>query len=213
MRENNPWAPPAWMGEASSTPVSEAAPETVTEPFTLPAQEVPRELWTIREPKPPVATVRKIKRPLRMSIALPLVIVLGLFSAFFSWVTAEPLWLAVGHGSTSTAVVTKCVGNGLTQRCQGEVDGLRVTLLGLESPHVGERVEVQRVNDTSHRAYSGGVFMRWFTGLLMVLLCGCGIALALGVQRQPASRERWAAAGTAFAGPLLVTVGFLAATF
>jgi hypothetical protein len=196
------------MGEASSTPQVDEAPE----PFTLPVQEIPRELWTEREPKA-VTVARKTKRPLRVAISMPVIIVLGLLSAFFSWVTVEPLWLAVGHGDAGTATVTKCVGDGLSQRCTGEIDGLRVTLLGLESPDTGEKVKVQRVNENSVRAYSGGLFVRWFSGLLMVLLCGCGIALAAGATRLALPRERWAALGTSFGAPLLVTAGFLAASY
>jgi hypothetical protein len=35
-------------------------------------------------------------------------IVFGLLAAFFAWQSAEPLWLALGHGVTGTAVVTRC---------------------------------------------------------------------------------------------------------
>jgi hypothetical protein len=208
MRDKNPWATPAWMGETTPETAAGAEPEK----FTLPAQEIPRDLWTPRDPRPVTRSV-KIKRPLRLAAALPIIIVLALLSAFFSWVTVEPLWLALGHGEGGTATVTRCTGDGLTQRCTGELDGLRVSLLGLDSPAIGDKVEVRRVNEASHRAYSGGLFLRWFTGLIMVLLCGAGIALAAGARRYPASQERWAALGTSFAAPLLVTAGFLAAAF
>jgi hypothetical protein len=187
---------PSWLGQPSLQPKAE-------EPFTLPVQEVPRDLWL---PKPPAQVAKKRpRRPVRTTVVLPSVILFALLSAFFSWVTAEPLWLAVGHGNTVTATVTKCVGAGLARRCLGEVDDQRVTLHGV-SAGTGARVQVQRVGSRSHQAYAGGLFLRWFAGLAMVLACGAGIAL---VTR---SRERstW---GTSLAAPLLVTIGFLAATF
>jgi hypothetical protein len=150
-----------------------------------------------------------------MAVAMPSVIFFALLSAFFSWVLAEPLWLAVGHGSTGTATVSKCVGSGISQRCLGELDGTRVTLLGVtqEDSTTGSRIEVRRVGEHSNRAYAGSLFLRWFAGLLMVFACGAGIAVVTGVHRMRDRRDRLAALGTSLAAPLLVTVGFLAASY
>ena len=143
MREENPWPTPAWLGEPSAGAVSE--PEV--EKFSLPAQEVPRDLW-FPDRKPPAKPIRrKRKAPVPMAFAMPAVILFALLSAFFSWVVSEPLWLAVGHGTAGTATVSKCIGSGISQRCIGELDGTRVTLLGVteQDSTTGSKIEVQRV--------------------------------------------------------------------
>ncbi len=150
-----------------------------------------------------------------LGVAMPSVIVLAMLSAFFSWVVAEPIWLALGHSQSGTATVAKCVGSGLGQRCTGELHGTRVVLLGVtdSATTTGTKIKVQRVGDHSDRAYAGGLFLRWFLGLAMVLACGGGIAIVTGVMRMRSRRDRLAALGSSLAAPLLVTVGFLAATF
>ncbi len=232
MRENNPldkqsspheearlwgpptpasWSPPAWLGEPSSTPRRE-------EPFTLPTQEIPRDLW-FPPPPPEREPPKRIKPPRSLGFALPFVILFGLLSAFFSWVSAEPLWLAVGHGTHGTATVTRCTGDGMTRRCVGDFATpdftvTRVSLLGLANATPGMPVEAQMVNERSHRAYAGGGFaLRWLPGLALVALCGLAIAWATGSRRLADRRERWAAFGLGMAGPFLVTVGFLAAAY
>ncbi len=187
---------PSWLGPPSGEP-------QLDEPFTLPVQEVPRDMWF---PPPPVRRSQTRRRPpVKTVLVLPTVILFALLSAFFSWVSAEPLWLAVGHGTPGIATVTKCVGTGLTRRCLGELDGVRVTLHGVVADE-GARVAIQRVGAHSHDAYAGGIFLRWFLGIVMVLLCGAGI----GWVTRSRDRASW---GTSIAAPLLVTIGFLAATF
>ncbi|HCT75009.1 MAG TPA: hypothetical protein DGG94_08870 [Micromonosporaceae bacterium] len=212
MQEQNPWSTPAWLGETTDASIAEPIVGPVEEKFSLPAQEVPRDLWLPKtEPRKAAPPTRK--RPPKLSYTLSFVILFALLSAFFSWVSAEPLWLAIGHGQTGTATVTRCVGSGLTQRCIGELGGTRVTLLGVTDATTGTKIEVQRVNEQSHRAYAGGLFLRWLVGLIMVMACGLGIALVTGVRQMVDRRERFAAFGTSIAAPLLVTIGFLAATF
>lgn len=157
-----------------------------------------------------------------MAVALPVVIVLALISAFFSWVSVEPLWLAVGHGTPGTATVTRCAGDGMTRRCVGEFHTgsfavTRISVLGLtdEMAVPGTTVAAEMVNERSHRAYAGGSFaLRWLPGLILVLLCGLGIFLISGVRRFTTDRrERWAAFSISLACPFLITIGFLAAAF
>lgn len=200
MRDNNP----TWLGE----------PTGVEVPFTLPVQEVPRELWL--PPRPArLAAPKPFKHPRPLGFAMPMVILIGLLSAFFSWVSAEPLWIALGHHQTGTATVTKCVGDGITRRCKGNLQSVQVSLLGLgDKAAPGQTVKVQTVSERSQRAYAGGGFvLRWLPGLVLVLLCGLAIALVTGVTRLPSKRERWAAFGVSLAAPVLVTIGFLAAAF
>lgn len=216
--QNGAWAPPAWLGESSGSP---DAP-SVEEPFILPVQEVPRDLWSRHDPQPEPAVRKPPKQPRRLSVALPFVILFGLLSAFFSWVSAEPLWLAVGHGQTGTATVTRCVGDGVTRRCLGDFatedySVVRITLLGLTDADttVGKTVTAQMVSERSQRAYAGGggFMLRWLPGLTLVMLCGLAIVMVTGIWRLGDRRERWAAVGVSMAAPLLVTVGFLAAAF
>lgn len=212
MGEQHPWSAPAWLGQPTA---GGAAPEPEPERFTLPAQEVPRDVW-LSSPKPQTRPQRAPRKPpVPLGVAMPSVILLALLSTFFSWVVAEPIWLAVGHSQTGTATVAKCVGSGLGQRCTGELDGARVVLLGVAdtATATGTKIKVQRVGEHSDRAYAGGLFLRWFLGLAMVLACGAGIALVTGVLRMRCRRDRLCALGSSLAAPLLVTVGFLAASF
>jgi hypothetical protein len=211
MREENPWPTPAWLGE----PSPDAVVEPEVERFSLPAQEVPRDLWFPERPAPAPPPRAKRKAPVSLLVALPAVVLFALLSAFFSWVVAEPLWLAVGHSSSGTATVSKCIGSGISQRCIGELNGTRVTLLGVTEnlSATGSKIEVRRVGEHSTRAYAGGLFLRWFAGLIMVLACGGGIALVTGTHRMSHRRDRLAALTTSLAAPFLVTIGFLAAVF
>lgn len=216
MRDNNQWAPPAWAGEPSGG----QAP--LEEPFTLPAQEIPRDLWSTGAPRHAARPRRKrVREPRKLAYALPLIIFFGFLSAFFSWVSAEPLWLAVGHSIDGTATVTRCVGDGMTRRCLGEFTAkdfavTGISLLGLTDTLAvpGQTVAAEMVNARSHRAYAGGSFvLRWLPGLTLVLLCGFAIALAAGVRRFADRHERRKALAISLAAPMLITVGFLAAAF
>lgn len=216
MRDNNQWSPPAWAGELSS------GPAPLEEPFSLPAQELPRDLWSTTAPRHAAKPRRKrVREPRKLAFALPLIIFFGFLGAFFSWVSAEPLWLAVGHSINGTATVTRCVGDGMTRRCLGdfsakEVAVTQISLLGLTDALAvpGKTVAAEMVNSRSHRAYAGGSFvLRWLPGLTLVLLCGLGIAVAAGVRRFADRGERRAAFAISLAAPMLVTVGFLAAAF
>ena len=218
MRENNQWSPPAWAGKPSAgqAPLEE-------QPFTLPAQEIPRELWsTTGTPRHAAKPRRKrVREPRKLAFALPLIIFFGFLSAFFSWVSAEPVWLAVGHSIDGTATVTRCVGDGMTRRCLGDFSTkdfvvTQISLLGLTDSLAvpGQTVAAEMVNLRSHRAYAGGSFLlRWLPGVALVLLCGLGIALAAGVRRFADRGERRAAFAISLAAPMLVAVGFLAAAY
>jgi hypothetical protein len=60
---------------------------------------------------------RKPRAPHRAGPGLIALITLGFVAAFFSWVSAEPFWLAVGHGDPGVATVERCSGSGVVQRC------------------------------------------------------------------------------------------------
>jgi hypothetical protein len=161
------------------------------------------------------------RRPVPGLVAL---ILLSLLATFFAWVSAEPLWLAVGHGSQGTATVVHCTGHGLDRRCRAtfSADGAAFT-----APHVdlvgvpverladGARVAARMVSPSSRLAYAGsqrGLALRWALGLGLMLLCGIAIALATGAHRLPLRRARWYATLASLAGPVLIMLAMLAVT-
>jgi hypothetical protein len=163
------------------------------------------------------------RRPVGALLAL---ISLGLVSAFFAWVSAEPFWLAIGHGDRGYVTTTQCTGSGVTQRCVGRfaaADGgftvARVTLLGVGP---GERVPgtvapARMVSRDSHRAYLGDTSpllqLRWLLGFALVLFCGYAIAALTGARRLETGRARRGAVLASLAGPLLLLAGFLIAAY
>ncbi|MFD0519870.1 hypothetical protein [Paractinoplanes durhamensis] len=163
--------------------------------------------------KPPVA-------------ALVSLIALGLLSAFFSWVSAEPFWLAMGHGDRGYATTAHCTSSGVTQHCNGRfaaADGgftiSKVTLLGVGP---GQRVPgtvspARMVSADSPRAYLGETTpllqLRWLLGFALVLLCGYVIAGVTGARRLETGRARRGAVLASLAGPVLLLVGFLIGSF
>ncbi|MEU8079406.1 hypothetical protein AB0B31_28670 [Catellatospora citrea] len=221
---------PTAAGVPHTQPSGIAAP---TEAFTMPVQEVPRESWIDprlhggrrrQEAAPARKRPKRPRPPRRAGVAMPLLILFGLVAAFFSWVSAEPLWLAVGHGKTGTLTVTSCAGSGLLQRCVGEFatpardfTADSVSVLGPPGQAEGLSAPARMVGAGSHRAYvtngTGGLHLRWMVGLSIVLFCSICIVFATGALRLPGRHERLAAVGLSFAGPLLITIGFLAATF
>ena len=169
---------------------------------------------------------RKPRAPRRAAPGLIGLIALGLVAAFFSWVSAEPFWLAVGHGDPGVATVARCTGTGVTQRCTGSfatADGSygvqTVTLLGVGATgrDPGTTGPARMVNPNSRQAYVGTtgllVHLRWLLGFALVLLCGFGIAGLTGTRQLETLRARRGALLMSVAGPLLLLAGFLFATY
>ena len=160
--------------------------------------------------------VRKHKPPRRAAVALPAVVLLGLVSAFFAWVTAEPFWLTTGHAESGTATVTGCQRSG---RCVGSFDGgdftaARVTLAGIRPEHKreGTAVPARMTSARGDAAYVGGNHgARTALGLALLVLCGLGIVWATGALRLPGRRVL--AVLACLAGPLVLLVGMLAVTY
>jgi hypothetical protein len=205
-------------------------------PFWMPVEEIPRQATPWPAPRMRVGRPGSVHRsvlaggrpavpraPRRTAPALVALVVLSLCAAFFAWVSAEPLWLAVGHGDLGTATITRCTGSGIGQRCVGEfrADGFTTTvaLLGVTDgqQRVGAPVSARMVDRDSRKAYVGddhlALHLRWTIGLTLVLLCGAGIAWATGANRLAGRRARRRAVLGSLAGPLLLTVGFLAASW
>jgi hypothetical protein len=166
------------------------------------------------------------RSPRRAAPGLVGLVALALIAAFFSWVSAEPFWLAVGHGDRGSATVTRCIGSGVTQRCTGsftEAGGAfavqKVTLLGVDPAHraPGSTAAARMVDPHARQAYVGAtgplVHLRWVLGFLLVLLCGVGIAGLTGTRQLETTRARRTALLMSLAGPLVLLAGFLAAAY
>ncbi|GIG85611.1 hypothetical protein [Plantactinospora endophytica] len=239
-----PRALPTWHGPTGSLPTIHpgADPETVEEEeeFWLPIEEVhwdgtpvqptPR-TWYGR-PKDPAATAARQRAPRppkpqrNPALGLAGVILCSLVASFFAWVSAEPFWLAVGHGERGTATVETCTGRGLAQHCRGDFrtdSGLfrvhDVRLVGVDGQYrdFGNRLAARMTGAESGKAYvgvgTGLLHLRWVLGFAMLLLCCLGAGWATGALRLPDRRNRHAAALVSVAGPVLLTAGFLAAAY
>jgi hypothetical protein len=213
--ENSPF----WLNDAERAAAGNAwpAPEAGDKPAdaTAPGDE--------RRGRPPRHHPR---RPRNTAPGLFGLIALALIAAFFSWVSAEPFWLAVGHGHAGFATVARCTGSGMTQRCVGSftaADGRyqsgTVSLLGVDAAgrNPDAVAPARMVNPKSRQAYVGGtgvlVQLRWVLGFLLVLLCGLGIAGLTGTRQLETVRARRGALLMSMAGPVFLLVGFLFATY
>ena len=213
--ENHPF----WLSEEERAAAGNAwpAPETRQRLATSPgpADE--------RRGRPPARKPLSPRGPVAGLLGL---VLLALVAAFFSWVSAEPFWLAVGHGDQGVATVSRCTGSGVTQRCQGSfaaADGgfsvEQVTLLGVDanSRNTGAITPARMVSPESRQAYVGGpglmLHLRWTLGFVLVLLCGYGIAGMTGARRLDTARSRRGAVLISLAGPVLLLLGFLAVAY
>ena len=169
----------------------------------------------------PTRVVPPPRRPRSPLAALTWLIVLGLIAAFFGWFSAEPLWLSLGHGVSGTATVVSCPLHGIDGRCadfipaDGAYPETRVALLGVGRIAAGRQVPARMVSSRGWQAYSGdraGLYLRWIPGLLLVLLCGGGIAWGTGATRLP-GRGRALAVLACLAGPILLAAGLFAAAW
>ncbi|WDZ86721.1 hypothetical protein PVK37_10140 [Micromonospora cathayae] len=155
---------------------------------------------------------------------LPALLGLSLLVAFFAWVSAEPFWLAVGHGTAGTVVVD-CTGSGLTQRCRGTftagdggflAHGVRVSGVTAEQRQARTALAARMTGPDGAAAYvdtGGGRHLRWLLGFALMLACASGITRVTGTAGLADPRSRRWATLAAWTAPLLVALGFLAAAF
>ena len=208
----------------TGTPATDARLEKLeNSPFWLGEQE--------RAAAPPAAgpahTRRTRRHPTRRTApALVTLIVLALLATFFAWVSAEPFWIAMGHGEPGYATTAHCAGSGVTQSCTGTfaaADGdfviNRVTLLGVDGAQRadGAIAPARMVSADSRQAYLGDtgtlIQLRWMLGFLLVLICGYAIAGLTGARRLETARARRGAVLVSLAGPLILLAGFLLAAY
>ncbi|MFC7545124.1 hypothetical protein [Plantactinospora sp. GCM10030261] len=232
------WPTPAAPGGGG--PVQPSVPghvEGIDEPaFWLPIEEVhwdgtpvrrDTEGWLSRWRQARAARHR-VRRPPRPphhpAVGLAGLVLFGLLASFFAWVTAEPLWLAVGRADRGVATVTTCTGHGLLTQCRGQFvagtgwvsDIVPVVDVPAATRATGVRVDARMIGPDGTAAYaeSGLVtrHLRWLLGALATLCCGVGIVWATGARRLASDIDRRRATAVALTGPVLVLVGFLVAT-
>jgi hypothetical protein len=156
-------------------------------------------------------------------VGLAGLLVFGFLAGFFAWVSAEPLWLDLGHGSRGSATVTRCTGRGMERRCVGTFVAARgafhreqVALLALPvaARRPGAIAVARMVSPKARAAYAGArgeLHLRWVLGVALVVGCGGGIAWSTGASRLP--RRRAAGYATSLAGPLVLLIGMLVVTW
>jgi hypothetical protein len=163
---------------------------------------------------------RHRKVPRRPAFGLPALLVFALAAAFFAWVSATPLLLTAGHGKRGVAIVATCSVHGIDRSCAEFVAADRsfsaaVTLLGPASTHAsaGQKLDAQMVSRGSSLAYAGNstdLLLHWIPGVVLLVLCGFGIAWATGALRLTGRRARSLALLGSFGGPILLFAGMLA---
>jgi hypothetical protein len=207
------------------TPVPVQAPahgDVVGDLWDGDADRVPGSLAPARR-RQPVPTRRPHshrKAPRRPAFGLPALLVFALAAAFFAWVSATPLLLTVGHGSRGVATVGTCSVHGIGRNCAEFVAADRsfsaaVTLLGPASANAsaGAKLDAQMVSRGSNLAYAGNstdLLLHWIPGVVLLILCGFGIAWATGALRLAGRRTRSLALLGSFGGPILLFAGMLA---
>jgi hypothetical protein len=146
-------------------------------------------------------------------------VVLALTAAFFGWVSAEPFWLAVGHGRAGTATVLTdsppCEATFIADG--GAFVAGRVDLQGVDPGGctAGAEVDARMVSANSDRAYAAdpwALHLRWLIGFTLVLLCGLAITWVTGATRF-SGWQRTVTVGLSLAAPVGVVAAMLAAAF
>jgi hypothetical protein len=69
------------------------------------------------------------------------------------------------------------------------------------------------VNQHGSTAYAGSLYLRWMPSVVLLLLCGFGIAWATGASRLPRRAARATAWSISLLAPMLLLIGLMAATY
>jgi hypothetical protein len=222
-----PVEPPPVPVDSPPAPVEPAPVPAATPPVrAVPAVPTQRRSASPPVRRPPHRRRRRRGLPRRPWFALPALVVLALATTFFAWVSAEPFWLAVGHGHSGTATVVAGGGgpSAPAEGCRaffiagdGSFIASDVDLRGLEPAECtdGAKVTAHMVSVRAEQAYatSGfGLHLRWLSGLGLVLLCALVIVWLTGAARFDGWR-RGVAVGLSLGGPVAVTIAMLTAAF
>lgn len=191
------------LPQQATAPTDEFADTMVLLPVAVPAQRTP----------PRLAPVRRRRPPRRPALSVPALVLLALAGAFFAWVSAEPFWLAVGHGQVGTATIFSAP-NGCRARFvadNGSFSASTVEVAGLRSCPDGASAPAHMVSAHAQRVYVtdlAGLNARWSIGFGLVILCGLAIAATAGSGRLPGWRGT-AAVGLSLAAPVVVAAAML----
>jgi hypothetical protein len=169
----------------------------------------------------PRQRARRRRPPRSPAAGLAGLLLCALLAAFFGYVSAEPLWLALGRDARATATVTGCTGGGVTERCTalltgGGTDGATATLVGPDRTAPGRTYQARTLPGGGRIAYVGstrGLHLRWGLGLGLVLACGVAAGWAGGAARLPSRRARLLAWLASLGAPVALALGIVAAAF
>ncbi|MFV2017544.1 hypothetical protein [Micromonospora sp. LOL_023] len=198
--------PPAPAGAPTSAPAPAAAPARVVPVGRTPPRQVP---------------ARRRRPARRPATGLSWILVVCAAAAFLGWVSAEPLWLAVGRGTAGTATVTGCTGEGLRQRCLGvfvshtglTVDPVRLLGVPPADEAADDRFPARMLHHERDTAYVDPdqvvLHLRWVVGWALILLLGVLLVWGSGARRLATAPARRGATLVALAAPTLLGAGFL----
>ena len=180
---------------------------------------------TGRRPMRPPASPERVRRPARetgSARGLVALVLLALLAAFFAWVTAEPLWLAVGHSTPGTVTVTRCADDGAATASTGAASArspaprftrAAVQVMG-DVPDPGTTAPASMTSARGGHAYVDvDTFSRAAIGVVLIMLCGLGIVRATGVRRLESRPARTVATLLSLAGPATLLTGMLITTY
>ncbi|CAM3575878.1 hypothetical protein [Stackebrandtia soli] len=185
-----------------------------------PAMSVPRRSTRIRPPRDGGRPAYSTARLARTCFA---VVALALVSTFIAWVSAEPLWMSVGHRTEGTVTVRDCEAGGFAPRCEGafvpageHAQSATVRISGdTDAERAGAELAAMAVGDTPRTVYIGttaGLFLRWGLGLVLLAACGAGLVSAIGAWRMTGRAKRLALL-VGFGSPFVMFLGALALTW
>jgi hypothetical protein len=214
---------PLWPAEMAPAPVRAEAP-TTSEPWPA----APMRIEVARRPARtrPATARRRVSRPARRPVVgLAGLLLFGLLAGFLAWVSAEPFWLAVGHGTDGTATVSNCTGHGVLRRCIGDFTAsggrfrakhVAIAALPTGVRRPGATGTASMVSARGRIAYagdSGGLNLRWLIGFGAIILSGLGIAWITGAARLADRRARLGACLASVGAPILLLLGMLGVTY
>jgi hypothetical protein len=214
----SPATPPASPSGAANG----APPGPATAARAVPARAVPapRQPAGGRPASRPVrAPARRRARGVKPQIAVPALLVLLTIGTFVSGLSAEPFWLAIGHGHDGTATVVSA-GNRCRATFVAADESFATSTVDLVNTDtagcvIGAAVPARMVSSGATRAFASdtaGLRLRWLVGAGLLLLLGLLIAWATGSVRFRG--WRWpVAVGASVAAPWMIAATILATTY
>ena len=138
-------------------------------------------------------------------------------ATFIGWVSAEPLWLAAGHGEAGTVrvVAADAQCRGTFRAAGGAISVSSVDIRGLKDCAIGSAHPGQMASTHARDAYVDGrrgLVLRSLIGIVTLLACGILIAWVVGAFRLAGGR-RLLVTLAGLGAPVALLVGFLALAY